>query len=144
MADVFGVDRKVKGAEQIVNSSGVLVSIGGPIYLVQQLDINYQRNITAIYELGTENVYAGTQNPQGTCQINRAIGLGGEALKTFATENCKAEDILVKNGEGKCTDKFGTLKMPNSMLQGATIGARAGEAMVTEQATYWIGSLDIV
>lgn len=143
MADVFGVDKNVYGADRIVNGAGVLVSIDGPIYLVQSCNVSYSRQVTPIYELGSEDIYAGVSNPAGTVQLERVIGFGKEALVTFkADDACKGKTVTIGNGDS-CGDKFGTITAPNALLQDVGIRAQAGQASVTESATYWAGTLEI-
>lgn len=143
MADVFGIDKTVNGSDKIVNGAGVLVSIDGPVFLVQQLQVNYSRQVNPIYELGSEDIYAGVTNPAGTIRIERAIGLGTQALNTFRLDGCNPKTVTIENGESMCGDKFGTVTSPNSVLQDVGIQATAGGATVTESATYWTGSLEI-
>lgn len=143
MADVFGVDKNVFGADRIVNGAGVLVSIDGPIYLVQSCNVSYARQITPIYELGSEDIYAGASNPSGTVQLSRIVGLGSEALITFKQDAaCDGQTITIGNGDS-CGDEFGTITAPDSMLQDVGLQAQAGQASVTENATYWAGTLEV-
>lgn len=143
MADIFGIKKRTYGADRIVAASGVVLSIDDKINLVQSVDLQYQRNVQAVYEIGTENVYAGTTGASGQLSVNRAVGMGIPALSKFRPGSpCRGQAIYLRNGEATCGDKFGILSMPNSIIQSVGIQVAANNNIVTESASFWVGSVE--
>ena len=143
MTDVFGSSKQVHSADQVTNWSGILISIDGTIHLAQSANLQYQRQIQPVYELGSEDIWAGATPAQGTFTIQRAIGMGKKAGKAFSlSTGCSGKDIRMTDGNGVCTDKFGIVTMRNAVPQSYSIQATAGQHIVTEDATFWVGSAE--
>lgn len=140
--DVFGTSKTVHAADQVTNWSGVLIMIGSTVHLAQSCNLQYQRQIQPVYELGSEDIWAGATGASGTFQIQRAIGMGVGAGEAFdLKKGCGGTTIYMMDGDGTCTDKFGEILMPDAVPQGYTIQAQAGNHIVTEDATFWVGAV---
>lgn len=140
--DVFGLNKNVYNSRYITRGSGVLISFNSKdVHLAQSCNINYQREVTPIYELGSEDIYAGSSNPAGTAEISKIISSHAFALELFKlNDGCSAINFEVGGGDS-CGADFGIIKCPNSMLTSVGIQATAGQASVTENANLWIGTL---
>lgn len=75
MADYFGYNKTAKGPGNIVSSTMVLASIDGEaVRLVQDCNIQYQRNAQFQYELGSDSVWSIAGQSSGTATMTRSVG----------------------------------------------------------------------
>lgn len=138
--DIFGYDKsKTMSATSLLPPGSIKVTIGGEIKLAQTVDINYQREISPTYELGSENVYLVTGKSSGTMNVSRLIGSVFENY--LPKEPCAVQSITVtKSSKGVCGDGNVSLTM-SGMLQSVTFSANAGALTVTDGASYTLISL---
>lgn len=138
--DIFGYDKSTTTTNTpLLPPGSIKVTIEGEIKLAQTVDINYQREISPTYELGSENVYLVAGKSSGTMNISRLIG---SAFENYLPKDpCAVQSITVtKSSNSKCGKGDVTLKM-SGMLQSVTFGANAGALTVTDGASYTLISL---
>lgn len=143
MAEYFGYSKNIKGPDSIGSTSAVLVKIdGSDVKLAQSVSIEYSRNISPQFELGSEDIYYTIAPASGTCTIERLVG-EGSALQPFKPKDpCKAQTITIASGNPTCGSQIGTITM-KGMCQSVKFNATVGQFTVTDGATYQIGNLDI-
>jgi hypothetical protein len=86
MADIFGYSRN-PSPKKVFSSSGATLKFGGEGNagnkvgnLIQNWNVNYNNNITEIFELGSDAIYWVKGRPTGAGNISRIIGLGNFKL----------------------------------------------------------------
>lgn len=141
MADIFGAEKNAHSAEEIVMSSGVLVSIGGPVHLAQQVNLQYQRQIQPIYELGSEDIWVSITPASGTCTINRAVGQD-DPYEFVKGDECKGYDIALGEGKGKCTKKCPTITATGCYTTSCGLQAQAGQGFLTEDMNIFVSCVN--
>ena len=142
MADYFGYNKTAKGPGNIVSTSMVLVAIGGSsVKLAQQVTINYQRQVTPQYEVGSDSVYMVAGQSGGTWAITRAVGDTG-LLKPYKPGNaCDTTTLAMSKGNGVCGMDPGMITGTGCILQSVGVQASVGSTIVTDQAQWMVGSL---
>ena len=142
MADYFGYNKTAKGPGNIVSTSMVLVAIGGrSVKLAQQVTINYQRQVTPQYEVGSDSVYMVAGQSGGTWNITRAVGDTG-LLKPYKPGNaCDTTTLAMSKGNGVCGMDPGMITGTGCILQSVGVQASVGSTIVTDNAQWMVGSL---
>lgn len=142
MADYFGYKKTAKGPGNIVSTSMVLVAIGGKsVKLAQQVTIQYQRSVTPQYEVGSDSVYMVSGHSGGTWSITRAVGESG-LLKLYKPgDACATTNLAMSKGNGVCGMDPGMITGTGCILQSVGVQASVGTTIVTDNATWTVGSL---
>lgn len=155
--DIFGYDNKVNSNGRVLSSSMVAVAVsegtggGGSTYiaLAQNVRVNYARTMTPVYEIGSDMILFSANGAQGTVNITRAVGEGlgggksGSLLSPFAPKDpCAYQTVTVRKSDkaSPCGANPGTVTSVG-MMQSVGLSIQAGNALVTDEATYNIISL---
>jgi hypothetical protein len=142
MADYFGYNKTAKGPGNMVSTSMVLVAIGGKsVKLAQQVTINYQRQITPQYEVGSDSVYMVAGQSGGTWQITRAVGETGLLKPYKPGDACSTTTLAMSKGNGICGMDPGLITGTGCILQSVGVNAAVGSTIVTDNATWMVGAL---
>jgi hypothetical protein len=142
MADYFGYNKTAKGPGNIVSTSMVLVAIGGKsVKLAQQVTINYQRQITPQYEIGSDSVYMVAGQSGGTWDITRAVGESGLLKPYKPGDACAITNLAMSKGSGICGMDPGFITATGCILQSVGVQANVGSTIVTDNARWFVGAL---
>lgn len=142
MADYFGYNKTAKGPGNIVSTSMVLMAIGGKaVKLVQSVTINYQRQVTPQYEVGSDSVYMVAGQSGGSWNIQRAVG-EEPIIKPYKPGNaCQTTTLSMTKGNGVCGMDPGMITGTGCILQNVGLNASVQSTIVTDQAQWMVGSL---
>ena len=142
MADYFGYNKTAKGPGNVVSSSMVLMSIGGTsVKLAQSVTVDYSRNITPAFEVGSDSVYMVAGQSTGTWTVQRAVG-DSAILKPYKPGNaCETTSLAMSKGSGSCGMDPGMLTATGCILRSVGFNAAVGSTIVTDSASWQIGSL---
>ena len=145
MADIFGRADMAYGGG-FVSDTGVIQD-GGPIsgLLMQNIQVQYQRPITKIYELGSAgkntNVYYVEGRPQGTMTIARIVGFSA-VIGTFYTKygnacNAASNNMSLNMTTAQCgnTGKPIGLTMHACVLTGIGFNIQAQQLVINENSS---------
>lgn len=142
MADYFGYNKTAKGPGNIVSTSMVLVAIGGStVKLAQQVTIGYERNVTPQFEVGSDSVYMVAGQSGGTWAITRAVGEAGLLKPYKPGDACSVTTLAMSKGNGVCGMDPGMITGSGCILQSVGVQASVGSTIVTDNATWRVGSL---
>lgn len=142
MSDYFGYNKTAKGPGNIVSTSMVLVAIGGKsVKLAQQVTINYQRQITPQFEVGSDSVYMVAGQSRGTWAITRAVGDTGLLKPYKPGDACSTTTLAMSKGNGICGMDPGMITGTGCILQTVGVQASVGSTIVTDNAQWMVGSL---
>lgn len=150
-SDYFGQDKQVYDPGNIVGYNMVTVYLknneNSNLCLAQDVGVQYGRNVTPQYELGSDSVWLVAGSASGSCTITRALGRkGSEGTGAFWSafkpdDACTGTTITLTKGSGACGLDPGRLVMSNSMLQSMSSSISVGNLVITEQATYVVGKV---
>ena len=140
--DVFGYTRNPKAAGVLSNENSTLVignaSGGVAATLVQGINIQYQQQVTEVFELGSNRVYWKKGRPAGQGRIDRMVGAGsGHGLTMFgkdALDVCLGGSTMsFKLGSGNCaSDKPVTIDIGGVVVSSVGYGSSANDPQVGE------------
>lgn len=133
MADIFGTDSKLggtfKGTSFAISVGGVTGDFRGA--LVQQLSINYMRQLTRVWELGSRDQFYIEGHVEGQGQLQRIVGPRGlvdnitRQLADICTAGSRALSLSAANNA--CTDSTlsggGTIVLDSPMAVRFGLGA---------------------
>lgn len=142
MADIFGAQKNVHGADEVVQSSGVLVSIGETVALAQNLNLQYQRTVQALFELGSEDVYVAVTPGQGTCEVSRFITESSNVYTYVKDDNCQDYTVDVQAGKGTCTAKVQSIHASGCHTMSVGEQVQAGQSQLTETMQIFVGMVE--
>lgn len=142
MADYFGYNKTAKGPGNIVSSTMVLASIDGEaVRLVQDCNIQYQRNAQFQYELGSDSVWSIAGQSSGTATMTRSVG-DKKLLEPYQPGGpCELQNITVGKGNGECGMDPGKILCSGCLLISVGFQASSGGLTVTDNANWQVGSL---
>lgn len=116
--DIYGAKGSIGGVfkgtkvKLIVGSSGA--GSGGDggsnAAMVQNIAITYTRNVTRIWELGSDDTYYVIGHTEGTAQLNRIVAKATSDILDQFADACTAKDKTLKI-EGTTTACDGTPKL---------------------------------
>lgn len=153
--DIFGLTKTSQNSTSIGHPSMVGITLpngNNQIALCQSVQIDYQRQASPIYELGSENVYIAVQGATGSVQLSRAINsvdnLGGSALELYNGSGCVASPanlIINTSGRGNkdCHAQTGKITCEGATLARIGFQAQAGQAIITDSAEYVVGAVKV-
>lgn len=131
-------------------------------HLTQQVQFQYQQQVTMLYELGSNNVYYVGGRAQGTATLSKLVGPAGVSVAALYADICKPGDIKISQQSG-CYDAGtraylgynGGASRINSkvtgttyLLQNAVLTAMAGtqtaqDVVFTETLSFMYLNLDV-
>jgi hypothetical protein len=155
MADMYGAKGSVGG---IVKGTQVALTLGkgnseggaeggGKGSLTQNLTLTYTRNVTRIWELGSNDTYYIVGHTEGQAGMSRIVAkIGGDILDDLA-DPCTAKDnVLVMSsiGDNCDTETNVELKLTASgpILTQRSFSAEAGRFIITDAAAIMFSGLE--
>ncbi len=143
MADIFGVDSKLGGifkgsSFKLTLAGGSSPAIAGS--LVQQIDVQYQRQIQRVWELGSRDMYYVEGHTEGQASLQQIVGPTGlvtDMVQDLGKLDCDAAKrrmtlSAVTNGEF-CSGATGggtSLTINSPVASSFTLGASAENFVV--------------
>jgi hypothetical protein len=147
MIDFFGYDKTVLANNQIITAQFAAVSANGQMSLVQNVQMNYSRQIQPMFEAGSSTLYYLQGNSEGQLSINSAVGKKGFfANFRNVAQNCGqinqvSIDLLAG---GNCSvGTSGGLTFSGALAEGFSVAYTAGPMAVTEGAQIRIASMNV-
>lgn len=137
--DIFGYNKNKETSTGLLPPGAIILTIDGTrVNLAQEVRITYGRDVTPVYELGSEDVHLVSGKASGTCNVQRMIG---DALKGYLPNSpCDIQNISVTKGSAVCGSGSVSLHM-QGMLKSVGFTATAGQLTVTDSAEFTISSL---
>ena len=122
--------------------------------LIQQLAVNYQQQITRLYDITSNNVYYVAGRSQGQGQLSQILGpttLAVEFLKRYG-QVCNARDnnLFFELNSGNCGNISSSPNTPLKIaasyivLTGVAIQMASQDMVIQQNLTMMVGSLDHV
>jgi hypothetical protein len=168
MADIFGRASQEFGgamaadAVKLTFSGGGAGAAGTGLFgagmLAQQLQMQYQQQVTRIYEIGSNFTYFVVGRTQGQLSMNRIIGptaISSEFYKRYG-DACKAEqNNLTFTGAAGCTSsgvlgggRFApsgdsTFTVKHALINSIGINVSAQDMVINEQVAMMFNSLEV-
>jgi len=148
MIDFWGYNRQVKANDQVVSSEFCNLTLGGGrMALLQNLSVQYGREIQSIFQIGDPSIYWLSGNAQGNISADRLVGKDG-FLKYFnnLSDTCGVvKPIQISlGGDGKCSVVGkGSINFQDGIVEQVQIGTQAGSLRITEGFNIRIATLDI-
>lgn len=106
-SDIFGYSRTTSKPATTFDSSKSIFTIEGGSpegYLVQSWNMNYDQDISVIFELGSDAIYWVRGRPVGQGSISRIMGATGDATSLFpsgAFDICKGGVAMRMTAAGR-------------------------------------------
>ncbi len=127
MSDIFGTDSKLggtfKGTSFALSLGGVSGDFRGA--LVQQLSVNYARQLTRVWELGSRDQFYIEGHVEGSAQLQRVVGPAGliDTLTRNLANVCGAESrvLTLSAANNTCDGSVG-----GSMVLESPVATRVG------------------
>lgn len=153
MANVFRATQKHNGSFQ---ASDMVMTINGAAvagHVVQQIQMQYQQQITTLYEIGSNNVYYVGGRAQGTMSVARIAGpqAAPGIILTAYNDICSPGDMTLSAGSDSCAagGAFGGGQANSTYLLGGVlvtslgISTQAQDVVVNEQMAFQFLDLDV-
>lgn len=152
MADVFGTESKLAG---VFKGTTFRLTLGGGSgslegALVQQVSIQYERQLTRIWELGSRNQYYVEGRAQGQGSLQQIVGPKGivtgllNELSDTCTATTRALTLTAGNRAGSCgVDGEATMHLAGPTATSVTMGASAQEFVVNSGLVIMFTSMSI-
>lgn len=155
MADVFGTDSRLggifKGTSFKMTIAGGGLSLQGS--LVQSLNVQYQRQLSRIWELGSTDMYYVEGRAEGQASLQQIVGPKGlvsATLKNLADLSCATQKRAITlsagaSGESCNGGEFGEtqLVLQGPVANGFTLGADAQQFVVNAGITVMFASMSL-
>lgn len=155
MADVFGTDARLggifKGTSFKMSLAGGGSSLQGS--LVQQLSVQYQRQLQRIWELGSRDMYYIEGHAEGQASLQQIVGPKGlvsQTLKELADLSCQTAKRAVTLSAGTDGELCSGGEMGETQLvlggpvaNGFNLGASAQDFVVNAGITVMFASMSL-
>ena len=151
--DVFGYTRNPKAAGVLSNENSTLVignsGGGAAATLVQGINIQYQQQVTEVFELGSNRVYWKKGRPAGQGRIDRMVGAGsGHGLTMFgkdALDVCLGgASMSFKLGSGNCSSSTPVeIHIGGVVVSSVGYGSNANDPQVVEGIDFRFTSMTV-
>ena len=154
-ADVFGSTKKLSGAIQgasvVMTIADSEAAVAGA--MVQSVSLQYSRQISRVFELGSENMYYNIGNSEGQGTIQTIVGpasiISGALAKL--SDPCKAAEHIVKfkGSNGICGSDAGgggggvDVTAKGALLQSTSIQLNAQDFMMQSGGQFMFASLEM-
>jgi len=152
MANVFRATQKHGGSFQ---ASDLVMQINGnslASHVVQQVGMQYQQQISQVFEIGSNNVYYVGGRANGTMNIARIAGpeqIPG-ILITAYNDICSPGEMKLSRGSSKCASggaiaqqQDGEYALDGVIMTSLGINTQAQEVVVNEQMAFQFIDLDV-
>jgi hypothetical protein len=145
MADIFNAAGKIGG---VFKGTTVALTLGGAGIkgaLVQNININYSRNVSRIWELGSDDTYYVIGHTEGQAQMSRIVSKNDGDILDALADACEAKGkILSMSGTADTCEGEGNfgIKMSGPMLISRSFAVDAQQFMITSQAGIMFSGLE--
>lgn len=152
MANVFRATQQHAGSFQ---ASDMVMTINGAKmagHVVQQINMQYQQQITTLYEIGSNNVYYVGGRAQGNLSIARVAGpqaVPGIILDSF-NNICAPGQMTMSAGSASCetggtftTTTANNYKLGGVLVMSLGISTQAQDVVVNEQMAFQFLDLEV-
>ena len=148
--DIFGLTNTVApfAFHDPTDNSGIFTMNGKELTLVQQWTVNYQQQVTPVYECGTSTVYFAGKHASGTLSVGRIIAdTPLEMLQNLGTV-CKQANGSIKAYTGTCEggSQGGaevTLELNGMLATSVGFSGQAQNSYVTEDVQVMFSFLTV-
>lgn len=153
MANVFRATQKHNGSFQ---ASDMVMEINGAKvagHVVQQIQMQYQQQITTLYEIGSNNVYYVGGRAQGTMSVARIAGpqAAPGIILTAYNDICAPGDMTLSAGSDSCEagGAFGGGQTNSTYILGGVLvtslglSTQAQDVVVNEQMAFQFLDLEV-
>ncbi len=137
MADIFGLDNRLGG---VFKGASFSLSIGGGSgdfrgALVQQISLNYMRQITRVWELGSRNQYYIEGHTEGEASLQQIVGPKGlvSNLLTNFSDLCtvSGKSLTLSAANNACDQSSGmTITLESPAVTRFSLGASVANFLV--------------
>jgi len=152
MADMFGAKGAIGGifkGTQVALTLGK-GSLGGGTgqkgALVQTITLSYTRNVTRVWELGSNDTYYIIGHTEGQAQMNRIVAKVENDILDELGDACKAKDYLLNMSSTADACEGGGAKInltaSGPMLTQRSFSADAGQFVLTSSAAIMFSGLE--
>lgn len=154
MQDLYGSTKRLAGAFKGTTAALTVGNVGRALRgaLVQNITMSYNRQVTRILELGSDNQYYVTGQAEGQGTLGAILGPKNiviDMMKSLADE-CKAASNIVafevvSNFCGDEVDGAGTLKaqVTGALLTGINVGVSAQDFLVQQSGQFMFVAMDL-
>lgn len=145
MSDVFG--RNVQyGGSMTAESTRVGISGVDEGLIVQQMEIQYQQQVSRLYALESGKIYFVAGQTEGRARMQHVVGPQGLALGFYTTAGnvCTPQNLVISMGSG-ChgNTERGKVTLNNSVLSGVSFQASAENMIIFGGAEAMFVSLSV-
>lgn len=145
MSDVFGRN-VVYGGSMTAEATRVGISGVNEGLIVQQMEIQYQQQISRLYALESGKIYFVAGQTEGRARMQHVVGPTGLAVGFYAAAGnvCSPQNLTVSMGSG-CTGPVGggSVSLNNSVLSGVSFQASAENMIIFGGAEAMFVSLTV-
>lgn len=141
MADIFGYNRGTPTDVFVADKSKLaIVGVDG-VDLIQSWQVQYQQQITPIYEVGSSRIFWAKGNPIGQGSIGRIVGAN---FLRMSSDICdKGTTIQITNASGSCSVGEVGLTCTGSICTSIGFQAQAGNPTVSESVSFQFAALEV-
>lgn len=143
--DIFGYSKEgtIGGIATPYNCLMSITGNGssGTVYLAQNINISYQREMNPVYELGDDNVYMAVGQSSGSWSVSRAVGNNSSLLTPYVQGSvCNTQTLSLEGNSEHCGYNPGHVS-GTGILQSVQVQASIGQLIVTDGATWYLTAL---
>ena len=148
MADIFNAKGNVAG---IFKGTTVALTLGGGDQggikgaLVQNINVNYSRSVSRIWELGSDDTYYVVGHTEGQASLSRIIGKADGDILDALADVCKAKDsVLNMSGTADLCEGEGVfaITLTGPVLISRSFSAEANQFVITSQSALMFSGLE--
>lgn len=145
MADIFNAKGGIGG---IFKGTTVALTLGGGSQkgaLVQNINLTYNRNVSRIWELGSDDTYYIIGHTEGQAGMSKIVGPSDNDILDQLGDACTAKDkTLNLTGTSDNCDGPGqfSLKATGPVLTSRGFSADANQFIITSQASFMFSGLE--
>ena len=138
--DIFGYNRGTPTDVFVADKSKrSIVGVDG-VDLIQNWSVQYQQQITPIYEVGSSRIFWAKGNPTGNGSIGRIVG---STFLRMSSDICdKGTTIQIENASGACSSGAVSLTCTGAICTSIGFSAQAGSPTVAEQLSFMFAALE--
>lgn len=146
--DIFGYDASAQSGFSEPGNDGVFMFNSSELTLVQQWQVQYQQNITPIYECGSSRVYFAAKHASGTLTIGRIVYGDESNLRTNIGTVCDPKEANLVARSGECAtaakkNKEVKLNFKGTILAGVGFSGQAQNSYINEDVTIQFAGLSV-
>jgi len=151
MADIYGAKSAIGGifkgtaVKLTLGLAGGVQSGGLTGSMVQTISLSYSRNVTRVWELGSDDTYYVIGRAEGQAQLARIVAKKNEDLLDVLGDACKAKNALLKltSEANGCEANPGiSLTMSGPMLHQRGFSIDVNQFVMSSTAAIMFSGLD--